>query len=641
MRCRVLVHGVAAAILLACAAPAAAQFSPDREARNYSKINERAAEYSTPEYQAELRRRSAENQVETARIKADDPERNFDATLCNTRNDGCAGDVRLYDWEANGHGLSRPVLFTARNGAVLSGRVWATRSGPAKRPGIVITNGSVQAPEQVYWFAATNLAKRGYVVLTFDPQGQGRSDVFGEGADANEGVPAQQGRPFYDNTEDALDFFFSTPAAPYKPVKSCTSGTDHSPKQDRRVREGHNAASNPLWQLLDRNHVGIAGHSFGAAGVSFVGQRDPRVKAIVAWDNLSAPAAAMSIPTCASAPATRKPAPITKPALGMSADYFLTPEPYTSNPDPKAKSQGSLAYSKAGVDTGELIVRGGTHYEFSYIPNPGFGATLRGMDLVAWYTAAWFDKYLKADPTADSRLVTNRWRDDKPEAAVDPEHDGNQFSFYYPSRLDFRLASGARFRCENLRSGAGCGLRRDCEPVPFFYLALALTPDTQHADARCAAAGGQAGAGARRCLPRKLRLTSHGLGPARLGRRIKAFNRRYAPIRRGRLVNRYCVRGGGRFVVGARRGRIALVASAARRHRSPRLAPRKRPRAISGRRLGPGLFAVRRAGGRRLLYGVGRGKVRFVGAAGAREVAHPRGLLRRLRSAGLLARQRS
>src|SRR5215218_6018963 len=199
VRVRILVHGLTTAILALPASAAADEFSPDREGRNYSKINERAAEYSTPEYQAELRRRSAENQAETTRTKAEDPERNFDLTLCATRQDGCAGDVRLYDWERSGHGLSRPVLFTARDGAVLSGHVWATRSGPARRPGIVITSGSVQAPEPLYWFAATNLAKRGYVVLTFDPQGQGRSDVFGEGADANEGVPAQQGRPFYDN----------------------------------------------------------------------------------------------------------------------------------------------------------------------------------------------------------------------------------------------------------------------------------------------------------------------------------------------------------------------------------------------------------------------------------------------------------
>ena len=85
-------------------------------------------------------------------------------------------------------------------------------SGKAKRPGIVITNGSVQAPEQLYWFAAQTLAKAGYVVLTSDPQGQGQSDGRGEAPDENEGFPAQSdGRPFYDGTRDALDFFLSTP----------------------------------------------------------------------------------------------------------------------------------------------------------------------------------------------------------------------------------------------------------------------------------------------------------------------------------------------------------------------------------------------------------------------------------------------
>ena len=49
---------------------------------------------------------------------------------------------------------------------------------------------------------------------------------------------------------------------------------------------GLNAAYNPLWQLLNPKKIGLAGHSFGAAGVSFVGQKDPRVSAIVAWDNL-------------------------------------------------------------------------------------------------------------------------------------------------------------------------------------------------------------------------------------------------------------------------------------------------------------------------------------------------------------------
>jgi len=155
---------------------------------------------------------------------------------------GCAGDVRLYDW----NGIVKPVLFTARNGSTLSGRVWMTAGGPAKRPGVVITNGSVQAPETLYWFAAQTLAKAGYVVLTWDPQGQGYSDTYGEGVDRNDGVPSQSGRPFYDGTEDALDFFFSTPGTPYVPRPSCTTGTSHADKQTARVADGRSSAFNPL-----------------------------------------------------------------------------------------------------------------------------------------------------------------------------------------------------------------------------------------------------------------------------------------------------------------------------------------------------------------------------------------------------------
>ena len=75
----------------------------------------------------------------------------------------------------------------------------------------MITTGSVQAPETLYWGLAAALAKHGYVVLTYDVQGQGRSDTFGEGPDQQEGVPSQAGQPFYDGTEDALDFLLSSP----------------------------------------------------------------------------------------------------------------------------------------------------------------------------------------------------------------------------------------------------------------------------------------------------------------------------------------------------------------------------------------------------------------------------------------------
>src|SRR3954453_8983868 len=179
---------------------AAAAFDPAYEAKDYSKTLERARIYMTPEYQLRLRRQSIENNNEAILAQARDPERNF-VNLCGNGFDGCAGDVRLYDWGPKGYGIVKPVLFTARDGATLSGHVWATKAGPAQRPGIVRSNGSVQENEKLYWhgahvlpkgsgpgngplywYAAQALAKARSVLMTFDPQGQGHSGEVGQGA---------------------------------------------------------------------------------------------------------------------------------------------------------------------------------------------------------------------------------------------------------------------------------------------------------------------------------------------------------------------------------------------------------------------------------------------------------------------------
>ena len=487
------------AVFAGHALPAAANppstFNPVVEAQNFSITQQRQTVYDTPSYQAQLAADSAASTAQALATQAADPGRFFTDDVCWNRGNGCAGDIRLNNWATNGYGLVRPVLFTARDGATISGHVWATVAGPAKRPGIVITDGSVQADENMYWYAAQALAKAGYVVLTFDPQGQGQSDTYGQSPDQNEGVPAQTtGTPFYDGTEDAIDFLLSTPQQPYQPVPSCTTGTSHAAKQNQRVAEGFDAAYDPFWSLLDPSEIGLAGHSYGAAGVSYIGQWDPRVKAIVAWDDLGGPGpndapvpgAAPGAPQrtigesgCPADPADRTTVPITKPALGMSADYGLPPVPNTSLPDPNAKSTWSLNYSKAGIDTGEIIIRGGSHLDFSFIPNPAFGASLRGADEIAWYTTAWFDKYLKHSSGADAMLLTQRWRDDPIEASIDPNHDGNAFSFYYWSRLDFHLSNGSLWDCEDLRDGCPGMVpeSQDGFPGTYSYLAVDTSPD--------------------------------------------------------------------------------------------------------------------------------------------------------------------
>lgn len=464
------------------AATAPASLNPVAEARNYAITLERQAVYDTPAYQAKLLTVGTHNALAAVRAQAHDPGRNMLETLCATGESACAGDVRLYDWGPKGYGLVEPVLFTARDGATLSGHVWATRSGTAARPGIVITPGSVQADEQLYWYAAQALAKDGYVVLTFDAQGQGQSDTLGAGKDLLEGVPAQtDGRPFYDGTEDALDFFLSTPSDPYEPVPSCSTGTSHADKQDARVRAGLDSAYNPFAGMLDPTEIGLAGHSYGASGVSYIAQWDPRVKAVVAWDNLSVPVASGSGGSgekgCPADPASRSTPAITKPALGLSADYGLPPVPNLSVPDPSGKSAASLAYTRAGVDTGEIVIRGGSHFEFSFIPLAAFSASLRGADLTTWYTTAWFDKYLKHEPGADARLLTTRWQHDADEAAVDPGNDGNAFSFYYRSRLDLHLTGGVHFDCEDLRTGCAGMSAGDGWSGDYSYLAVDTTAD--------------------------------------------------------------------------------------------------------------------------------------------------------------------
>src|SRR3954471_18913251 len=89
----------------ALAAPAASAFDPVVEAKNFSKVEERQTIYDTPQYQLQLRTIGNQNQADALAAAAADPERQFLTDLCWNGNDGCAGDIRLYDWQAKGYGI--------------------------------------------------------------------------------------------------------------------------------------------------------------------------------------------------------------------------------------------------------------------------------------------------------------------------------------------------------------------------------------------------------------------------------------------------------------------------------------------------------------------------------------------------------
>lgn len=434
-----------AILVVLVAAPPAAAFDRARETENYLHAFQRAREYLTPSYQVLLRAATVEGTAAFAATLAVDPTRT-PLTVCATHLDACAGDVRLYRWGNRPQEHVRAVRFTARTGALLSGHVWAYGNLERARPGVVITPGSLQVDEEMYWWAAQTLARHGYAVLSYDIQGQGRSDLLGIGADLFRNAAPQTMPSFVESTEDALRFLRSTPQDRYAPVVAPTAcKTDPgdaaaAARQRERAATRRADAYNPFHTALQRDKIALAAHSYGTLGPAVIGQCVPAVRATVAWDNLRAgPATSEGI----NLPAPRV------PALGISQDYGLPATPYNADPDPEGKNVGYTRYVKAGVDVLQLNLRGATHTDWSYLPNLVFAASLRGLDLGTWYTLAWLDRYVRRDKSALNRVLTDRWRG-----------EGNFFSFYYRSRMAItvRTRRGKKVtarpvRCDDLRAG--------------------------------------------------------------------------------------------------------------------------------------------------------------------------------------------
>jgi dienelactone hydrolase len=291
-------------------------------------------------------------------------------------------------WTEAGLGRVAPVSFKSLNGATLRGHVFmppASVRRPAKGyPGIVITDGSVQAYEELYYWAAEDLASAGYMVMTYDVQGQGDSDLAGDDCPGDcTGVPYQQNYNFYQGAEDSLSFFLADSDAPF------------------------GGSYNPYFDDLDAKRVGIAGHSLGASAVSIVGQCDKRVKTIVAWDNLRA------IQNCDGVTIPeryRSEELLHAPALALTNDYAFNPQPQTSEPNPHAKDAGFKQLAAAGLDTQIVTLRNATHLTYTYIPLV-LPANELGERMASYYTLAWFDYTLRGDDSGFDRLTAAKFDD--------------------------------------------------------------------------------------------------------------------------------------------------------------------------------------------------------------------------------------
>lgn len=461
----------------------------DCEASNYAKTLEALNEQVSLPFQRRYLEQTLINIEDWAARSLIDPswalslKLNTPLTpLCATYGLPCTGDPFRYP-EASGPDGDRffsneadvtDVVFYDRECARLSGSLWIPKfaSEDDSVPTIVITNGSVQAPETAYRWATQALVRAGYGVFAYDPRGQGRSDLqtplLEQGSNINPKV-------FWEGQVDAIDFFRSTPRQPYPHNIAC-EGTSPTPTE----------SYNPEWSRLDRERLGIAGHSLGAIGVSVVqgygapgadpwpgliDEMNP-VDVAVAWDSLVTPtgdglttASNLQLPPvlydALLLAITQGVLPDFEPrvpAMSFFADYGFAPAPYLAPPDPGGSKVAFNAWQQADVPVYAVGFQGTTHFDFSLLPqfpasswcpdvSTGACSGGWGRPSITYYTVAWFDRWLKLPgesgyDDADERLIDDGW-----------QGGAQRMSFHYHSARDYPDRTGTQQVCNIIREG--------------------------------------------------------------------------------------------------------------------------------------------------------------------------------------------
>ena len=203
---------IALLLVLVAAPPAAAQYD---ETENWLNAYGRTVDhFSAPDRSVQNALISAQSVLDTlTRESGQIPERGlqqFGAWPWNGDVD-CSGYYRQGSFE----GRLRELEFTAADGTYRRATVWAPAEADGPLPGIVYAPGVISAQPMYCWFAQ-GMANNGYVVMTYDLGGQGKSQGYSTVQDPPGDLRA------------ALDFFVSD--------------------------------ANPFRRELDVSRIGTAGH---------------------------------------------------------------------------------------------------------------------------------------------------------------------------------------------------------------------------------------------------------------------------------------------------------------------------------------------------------------------------------------------
>ena len=377
------------------------------------------------------------------------------------KDEGVLHDPYRLGWNGT-RGEVVPVYYRNRYGARIAAHLWrptlpwrdpitgSVTDGPF--PAVVVIPGFGSA-DITYEGLIEQLAESGYVVMSFDPQGQGDSDTApsptttycdpnGSWRQPQELGLREHGRCAGEDPADVNDPGTPTSHPVYRllgPLNNTPVGLAVIPPELLDVRRelltdparavdqfaaGYEtfrtrfvfgafdavawlrSANDPWRSLIDLNHVGVAGHSAGSDGALVAGNGDPkhRFAAAVAWDTYGRP------------PATVRP---TVPTMIQQSEQENFAGPWIPKPttDFFISHAISAQFRTVGVPQFEAALRGSTHQEWTYVPYALFNpvapltnSSSLGQEVAAYYTIAWFDRWLKgaSDPVqaldADRRL---------------------------------------------------------------------------------------------------------------------------------------------------------------------------------------------------------------------------------------------
>jgi alpha-beta hydrolase superfamily lysophospholipase len=374
------------------------------------------------------------------------------------------------------------VAYRNRYGARISGHIWAPRPnvGRAPYPAVVMVNGSGDSEEE-YWSFGEDLAEHGYVVLTFDPQGAGKSDTApaapycdpkGAWRKPQEMGVTEHGSCAGENGDEVSATTGELPGVADLVVTGHTGQQGTLDVQSLYEQLEPNfvfgaldardflvSRASPVHAMVDRRRVAVMGHSLGAYAAALTANGDPKHRF------------AVGVSLDAYAHLGHGVGPRV-PTLYLQSEQEFFAGPRFAPPPPTSLHATRVDYPRyvhTRVPVFYAVLAGSTHQEFAYVgPEAHLPASAAGQRVATYFALAWLDRWLKSDATADRRLLAAQYDTSVDRSAIgaghwnpatqqnEPHHLAgvpvrDTLSRYYLSEADFD-----RHHCPELRQTDRC-----------------------------------------------------------------------------------------------------------------------------------------------------------------------------------------